>query len=165
MRAKFGRRLQDRDAFGYDFGTEFQVESYLRYQGSRFVERFDANSYLYITKAIDYFDLSGDLFIPGKQRVDSRFLVISFSSDWLYPPSQSLDIVRALKRRGIAATYCELKSTWGHDAFLVEVAEETRLIKNFLRSITVTTSPFHRDSQGGLNHETATFPEENRRVS
>jgi len=164
MEAKFSRKLKN-GGYGFSLEDDFEVEGYLRYRGDSFVKRFDANSYLYITKAMDYFDLSGDLFLPGKQRVDSRFLVISFTSDWLYPSSQSLDIVRALKRRRIAATYCELKSTWGHDAFLVEVAEETRLITNFLRGITATLSPLHHDFPGSRNHETAASPAENRRVS
>ncbi|HOI75422.1 MAG TPA: homoserine O-acetyltransferase [Syntrophales bacterium] len=134
MEAKFSRKLKNGN-YSYTFGDDFEVEGYLRYRGDNFVKRFDANSYLYITRAMDYFDLSGDHFLSGKTRIDTHFLVISFRSDWLYPSSQSLEIVKALKRRGIAATYCELKSTWGHDAFLVEVEEETRLIRNFLGNL------------------------------
>jgi homoserine O-acetyltransferase len=119
------------------------------------VKRFDANSYLYITKAIDYFDLSENRFLPGQQQVDTRFLVISFASDWLYPPAQARDIVRTLKNRNIACTYCELKSTWGHDAFLLEVEEETRLIKNFLRSIPAVSLPLLHNSAGNLNNRVA----------
>ncbi|MDT8284491.1 MAG: homoserine O-acetyltransferase [Thermovirgaceae bacterium] len=159
MEAKFSRKLKNG---GYSFSLEddFEVEGYLRYRGDSFVKRFDANSYLYITKAMDYFDLSGDSFLPGRQDTDTRFLVISFTSDWLYPTSQSLDIVRALKKRRIAATYCELKSTWGHDAFLVEVEEQTRLINNFLRSIPAVPLELHRPARAGMNHETAACPAE-----
>jgi homoserine O-acetyltransferase len=96
------------------------------------VKRFDANSYLYITKAIDYFDLSGGKLIADGAKVDTRFLVISFKSDWLYPSYQSQDIVRQLKMRHVDATYCELRSTYGHDAFLVELDEMRELIRHFL---------------------------------
>jgi homoserine O-acetyltransferase len=104
----------------------------LHYRGANFVKRFDANSYLYLTKALDYFDLSGGKLIPPGKKIDTRFLVISFKSDWLYPSSQSQEIVRLLKRRHVDTTYCELNSTYGHDAFLVEVEEQTTLIKHFL---------------------------------
>src|SRR6266576_2497663 len=136
MREKFGRRLRSKEKYGFDFSVDFEVESYLRYRGSEFVNRFDANSYLYITKAMDYFDLAG----PGGslatalEKVKARFLVISFSSDWLYPSYQSLEIVRALRRRNLNVAYCELQSNYGHDAFLVDVAEETDLIRGFLTS-------------------------------
>ena len=134
MEQKFSRKLKNGN-YSFSFAEDFEVEGYLRYRGDNFVKRFDANSYLYITKAMDYFDLSGGLFLPGVKKTGTRFLVISFTSDWLYPSHQSQEIVRLLKRRGIAATYCDLKSTWGHDAFLVEVEEETRLIRNFLENI------------------------------
>lgn len=164
METKFSRKLK-KGGYSFSLEDDFEVEEYLRYRGDTFVKRFDANSYLYITKAIDYFDLSGDHFLPEKQQVDTRFLVISFASDWLYPSSQSLDIVRVLKKRRITATYCELKSTWGHDAFLVEVEEETRLITNFLRRIPAAPLPLHRASSESPNHETAVSPAESRRVS
>ena len=98
MREKFGRRLREKEEFGFDFAVDFEVESYLRYRGSQFVNRFDANSYLYITKAMDYFDLAdGSGRWPARsKRVKARFLVISFTSDWLYPSYQSQEIVRAL---------------------------------------------------------------------
>jgi len=131
MEEKFSRRLKN-DNFSFGFDADFEVEGYLRYRGANFVKRFDANSYLYITKAIDYFDLSGEKFFPRGKTVDARFLIISFKSDWLYPPHQSQEIVRVLKRRHVDATYCELTSTYGHDAFLVEVEEQTTLIKYFL---------------------------------
>ena len=134
MEKKFSRKLKNGN-YSYSFAEDFEVEGYLRYRGDNFVKRFDANSYLYITKAMDYFDLSDGLFLPDAKKTDTRFLVISFTSDWLYPSYQSQEIVRLLKRRHIVATYCDLKSTYGHDAFLVEVKEETRLIRNFLENI------------------------------
>lgn len=131
MEDKFSRRLK-KARLNFNFDPEFEVEGYLHYRGSNFVKRFDSNSYLYLTKALDYFDVSGGKLIPQGKRIDTRFLVISFKSDWLYPSSQSQDIVRLLKLRNIDATYCELNSTYGHDAFLVEVEEQTTLIKHFL---------------------------------
>jgi len=131
MEKKFSRKLKDKN-YSFQFTTDFEVEGYLRYRGDNFVKRFDANSYLYITKAMDYFDLSGDKLVPGNKRLGVRFLVISFKSDWLYPSYQSEDIVRQLKIKGADATYCEINSTYGHDAFLLEVEEETHLIKHFL---------------------------------
>ena len=131
MEKKFSRRLK-KDQFSFGFDPDFEVEGYLHYRGANFVKRFDANSYLYITKAIDYFDLSGSKLTPAGKSIDTRFLIISFKSDWLYPAYQSQDIVRLLKRRHVDATYCELSSTYGHDAFLVEIEEQTTLIKHFL---------------------------------
>ncbi|PKN36031.1 MAG: homoserine O-acetyltransferase [Deltaproteobacteria bacterium HGW-Deltaproteobacteria-19] len=142
MEDKFSRRLKN-GIYSYTLADDFEVEGYLRYRGDSFVKRFDANSYLYITKAMDYFDLSGDRFLADRTGIDTRFLVISFQSDWLYPSHQSLEIVKALKKRQIAATYCELKSTWGHDAFLVEVEEETRLIRNFLGNLASSNNLSH----------------------
>jgi homoserine O-acetyltransferase len=136
MREKFGRRLRGKNSFGYDFEVDFEVESYLRYRGHEFVNRFDANSYLYITKAMDYFDLSngnGSL-AAAFERAQARFLVISFSSDWLYPSYQSQEIVRALRSRNVDVAYCELPSNYGHDAFLVDVGEQTELVRGFLAS-------------------------------
>ncbi|HPM42645.1 MAG TPA: homoserine O-acetyltransferase, partial [Candidatus Omnitrophota bacterium] len=131
MEDKFSRRLKD-DNFSFTFKGDFEVEGYLRYRGDSFVKRFDANSYLYITKAMDYFDLSGDNILPPGSESGVRFLVIAFKSDWLYPSYQSQEIVRYLKSKGADATYCEVSSTYGHDAFLLEVEEETHLIKHFL---------------------------------
>ena len=136
MREKFGRRLRGKNSFGYDFEVDFEVESYLRYRGFEFVNRFDANSYLYITKAMDYFDLSngnGSL-AAAFERTRARFLVLSFSSDWLYPSYQSQEIVRALRSRNVDVAYCELPSNYGHDAFLVDVGEQTELVRGFLAS-------------------------------
>jgi homoserine O-acetyltransferase len=127
MRQKFGRRLRE------DNGI-FEVESYLRYRGSQFVDRFDANSYLYITKAMDMFDLANGAqsLVPVLAKSRTRYLVISFTSDWLYPSYQSLEIVNALRRRNQDVAYIELTSNYGHDAFLVEVDEQTELIRGFL---------------------------------
>jgi len=134
MEDKFSRKLKNGN-LSFRFIDDFEVEGYLRYRGYNFVKRFDANSYLYITKAMDYFDLSGENFMPGIKKTDIRFLVISFKSDWLYPSHQSQDIVRLLKRKHAYATYFDLSSTYGHDAFLIEIEDETRLIKNFLANI------------------------------
>jgi homoserine O-acetyltransferase len=134
MHEKFGRRLRGKEAFGFGFDVDFEVESYLRYRGSQFVSRFDANSYLYITKAMDYFDLTngqGSL-TAALAGVKARFLVISFSSDWLYPSYQSQEIVRALRSRNCDVGYVELESNYGHDSFLVDVAEQTELVRGFL---------------------------------
>jgi len=136
MHHKFGRRLQDKEVLGYDFGLDFEVESYLKHQGEVFTQRFDANTYLYITKALDYFDLAngyGTLVEAFRDvPVDTRFLVIAFSSDWLYPPYQSREIVRAIKGNGLDCTYLEIASTWGHDAFLLEADQQTHLLTHFL---------------------------------
>jgi homoserine O-acetyltransferase len=136
MREKFGRRLRN-DQFGFHFEIDFEVESYLRYRGAQFVDRFDANSYLYITKAMDYFDLAngrGPTLASAIENTNARFLVLSFTSDWLYPSYQSLEIVSALRSRNKDVAYCELTSNYGHDAFLVDVAEESELIRGFLAS-------------------------------
>ncbi|MCU1292926.1 MAG: metX [Bryobacterales bacterium] len=136
MRQKFGRRLRDKDAFGFDFSVDFEVESYLRYRGSQFVSRFDANSYLYITKAMDYFDVSAGHKSLGEafERDGVRFLVMSFTSDWLYPTYQSLELVGALRSRTIDVAFCELPSSYGHDAFLLETKEQSEMITGFLES-------------------------------
>jgi homoserine O-acetyltransferase len=136
MKHKFGRRLRGKDSPGFDFSAEFEVESYLRYRGSQFVDRFDANSYLYITKAMDYFDLSagrGSL-AAALELAKARFLLVSFSSDWLYPSYQSQEIVRALRSRNRDVAYCELESDYGHDAFLVTVDEQAEVVRGFLAS-------------------------------
>ena len=134
MHQKFGRRLQDKSAYGYDFRTDFQVESYLRYKGDHFVDRFDANSYLYITKAMDYFDLTqGNGSLEGVfAGVKARFLVISFSSDWLFPTYQSKEIVSALRRVQADVIFTEIQTDYGHDAFLLESEQLSSLITNFL---------------------------------
>jgi homoserine O-acetyltransferase len=134
---KFGRRLQNRDALGFGFDAEFQVESYLRHQGLAFTERFDANSYLYITRALDYFDLAaphGGQLARAFAGTKVRFAVISFTSDWLYPTAESRRIVRALNAAGAAVSFVELESPYGHDAFLLEAPEMNRVVDGFLRA-------------------------------
>jgi homoserine O-acetyltransferase len=137
MLNKFGRNLQKSDKYSFDFDYDFAVESYLQYQGARFVDRFDANSYLYITRAIDYFDLSDEHgSLSGTFRdMKSDFMVISFSSDWLFPPYQSEHIVKALVENGINVTSCTLESSYGHDAFLLEVDALSRMTGDFLRNL------------------------------
>jgi len=138
MYQKFGRRLQDKEKYGFDFSLDFQVESYLHYQGESFVKRFDANSYLYITKAMDYFDLTknGSL-TEGLKDVKAKFLIISVDSDWLYPPSQSEEVVMALTANDLDVSYHEIKSPYGHDAFLLEAGQLNYVISGFLSEILV----------------------------
>jgi len=136
---KFGRRLQSADRLSYDINHEFAVESYLNHQGTRFTERFDANSFLYITKAADYFDLerqhgAGSL-VGAFAKAKARFLVVSFTSDWLYPTYQSRGIVKALKKNGLEVSFCEIEAEWGHDAFLLPNTRLTSLIKGFLERV------------------------------
>ena len=134
MHAKFGRRLQHKPDYQYDFASEFSVETYLDYQGSRFVDRFDANTYLYFSKAMDYFDLaqpSGDL-QTELARATCRFLVISYDSDWLFPASQSLEIVNTLVSNNQDVTYCNIDCPYGHDSFLLEDKIQGGLIRGFL---------------------------------
>ena len=133
MREKFGRRLH-RSALSFDFTGDFQVESYLHHQGRKFVDRFDANSLLYITKAADYFDLQlgGGCLLITEALADVSFLVISFTSDWLYPTYQSREIVAALKKNGGDVSFCEIEAQWGHDAFLVPNQRLDGLISGFL---------------------------------
>ena len=140
MRRKFGRKLQDKEDFSFNFGGDFQVESYLHHQGSKFVKRFDANSVLYITKAADYFDLTDKVYteeslhdLSGSR---SKFLVISYTSDWLYPTYQARELVQALKRTGQDVSFCEIEADCGHDAFLIQDIRLTNLIKGFLDGLT-----------------------------
>ncbi|MHC4194099.1 MAG: homoserine O-acetyltransferase MetX, partial [Planctomycetota bacterium] len=134
MREKFGRQLRNAESYRYDFNSEFAVETYLDYQGQSFVERFDANSYLYITKAADYFDPAKDHGTLKKafSNVKSRFLIISFASDWLYPPAQSEAVVNALVANGRDVSYCNIASPYGHDAFLLEPDTLSAFISGFL---------------------------------
>ncbi|NMC07319.1 MAG: homoserine O-acetyltransferase [Candidatus Lokiarchaeota archaeon] len=137
MKEKFGRRLQDKETFEYSFGdAEFQVESYLRYQGDKFTKRFDANSYLYITKAINYFDLSRRFGSTQNafKGVKANFLVISFTSDWLYPPELSRHIVSALQSNGVNVTYLNIESSYGHDAFLLPNDVQEKAVEGFLKN-------------------------------
>ena len=133
---KFGRRLQGRDAKTFGFDADFQVESYLRHQGLSFVDRFDANSYLYITRAMDYYDIAEDhggslahAFTASK----ARFCLVSFDTDWLYPTTESRIIVHALNASGAQASFVELSSPFGHDAFLLECPELNRVVDGFLK--------------------------------
>ena len=135
MAEKFGRAKKD-SGEPFKFTADFEVEGYLRYRGDNFVKRFDANSYLYITKAMDNFDVSATRPLQeALQGTRVKVLVISFKSDWLYPTYQSKEIVRACKLAGVETTYCEIDSTYGHDAFLLEVEEESHLIRHFLKKI------------------------------
>jgi homoserine O-acetyltransferase len=137
LHRKFGRKLQNRQAVTFGFDADFQIESYLRYQGSTFVDRFDANSYLYITRAMDYFDLAADhggtlanAFIGTR----TRFCVISFTSDWLYPTRESRTIVQALNAVAANVSFVEIRSDKGHDAFLLHEPELFEVIAGFLSS-------------------------------
>ncbi|PZQ62027.1 MAG: homoserine O-acetyltransferase [Sphingomonas taxi] len=132
---KFGRRLQAREQKSFGFDADFQVESYLRYQGLSFTDRFDANSYLYITRAMDYFDLAeehGGLLANAFRNTATRFCLVSFDTDWLYPTAESRAIVQALMAGGAAASFVELSSPYGHDAFLLDSPELDRVVGGFL---------------------------------
>ncbi|WP_095012592.1 homoserine O-acetyltransferase MetX [Tsuneonella mangrovi] len=137
---KFGRNLQDRPdgskgAKSFGFDADFQVESYLRYQGSGFTQRFDANSYLYITRAMDYFDLAeehGGRLADAFTGSSARFCLVSFDSDWLYPTAESRHVVHALNAAGAAVSFVELSAPFGHDSFLLEVPALDRVIKGFI---------------------------------
>lgn len=133
---KFGRRLQHSDHLAYELQreTEFQIESYLHYQGKRFIERFDANSYLYLTRAMDYFDLAAQYgsLQDALGKTDARFLITSYNTDWLFPSSQSQEIVTALLKARRHVTYLELESVFGHDSFLIEVEQLEQLVVPFL---------------------------------
>lgn len=134
---KFGRQLQDRDAKTFGFDADFQVESYLRHQGISFVDRFDANSYLYITRAMDYFDLAeahGGRLADAFRGSPVRFGLVSFDSDWLYPTAESRRIVQALHAAGAQASFVELSSPFGHDAFLLDSPELWRLMAGFIEA-------------------------------
>jgi len=136
MAEKFGRHPGDEKLHKFSVGSE--VEDYLYHRGNHFVKRFDANSYLYITRAIDSFDVSGEKNLyEAFKGIKAKVLVLAFKSDWLYPASQSKEIVKACKWAGIDTTYCEIDSTYGHDAFLLEVEEETHLVKHFLQKVMV----------------------------
>ncbi|HKX23347.1 MAG TPA: homoserine O-acetyltransferase, partial [Rhizorhapis sp.] len=131
-------RLQARDAKSFGFDADFQVESYLRHQGISFVERFDANSYLYITRAMDYFDLAedqGGSLAAAFAKTKARFCVVSFDTDWLYPTAESRNIVHALNAAGAQVSFVELSSPFGHDAFLLDVPELNRVVDGFLRAV------------------------------
>ena len=139
---KFGRRLQARPdrpdgAISFGFDADFQIESYLRHQGISFVDRFDANSYLYITRAMDYFDLGGEHgghLANAFRATKARFCLVSFDTDWLYPTAQSRAVVHALNAAGAPVSFVELSSPYGHDAFLLDAPEMNRVVDGFLRA-------------------------------
>jgi homoserine O-acetyltransferase len=133
--AKFGRQLQSAETYRYDLQTEFAVESYLEYQGRQFIERFDANTYLYITKAMDYFDLTrqyGPL-ATAMAAVQAKMLLVAYTSDWLFPTIESKKIARALMQNDKDVSFVEIDSPYGHDAFLLETEQMTRIISSFLQ--------------------------------
>ena len=137
LNRKFGRRMQDRDLPTFSFDADFQVESYLRYQGSSFVERFDANSYLYLTRAMDYFDIAADhdgVLAEAFRDTKTRFCLMSFTSDWLFPTSESRNVVHALNAGGVRVSFAEIETDRGHDAFLLDVPEFLDIARAFLDS-------------------------------
>ena len=138
MHRKFGRKLQSRDIISFGFDADFQIESYLRYQGRSFVERFDANSYLYLTRAMDYFDhndtFSTKIEFTQKSNDHIKFLVISFTSDWLFPTSENKAIVKILNYLSRQVSFTEIETDKGHDSFLLEEPELDFVIKGFLES-------------------------------
>src|SRR5215467_403469 len=135
LHRKFGRQLRNRESLSYGFDADFEVESYLRHQGISFVERFDANSYLYITRAMDYFDLAADyggVLANAFKDTPTRFCVVSFTSDWLFPTSESRAIVHALNAGGARVSFAEIVTDKGHDAFLLEEPELFGIVGGFL---------------------------------
>ncbi|MGZ8390163.1 MAG: homoserine O-acetyltransferase MetX [Rhodoplanes sp.] len=137
LHRKFGRRFQDRDNPTFSFEADFEVENYLRHQGSTFVERFDANSYLYLTRAMDYFDLAADydgVVANAFKKTRTRFCVISFTSDWLFPTTDSRAIVHALNAGGARVSFAEIETDKGHDAFLLDEPELLAIVRGFLDS-------------------------------
>jgi homoserine O-acetyltransferase/O-succinyltransferase len=139
MRQKFGRRLQDKNDFSFNFDADFQVESYLRYQGKKFVDRFDANSFLYITKAADYYDVEkqhgNGSEVKAFSKTKAKFLVVSFTSDWLYPTYHSRSMVKAMKKNALDVSFVEIEADWGHDAFLLPSKRLSNIIKGFLSRV------------------------------
>lgn len=134
MEEKFSKTIEPGELKS-PFQSNSEVEKYLKGKGDDFVKRFDANSYLYLSRAMDHFDLSGPKLIRGEKSSHLKFLVIAFKSDWLYPAEQSKEIVRQLKIRGVHASYCEINASHGHDSFLVEVDEQAHLVKHFLATV------------------------------
>ncbi len=135
LHQKFGRNLQNRAALTYGFDADFQVESYLRYQGSTFVDRFDANSYLYMTRAMDYFDLAGDhggILANAFKGTPARFCIVSFTSDWLFPTQGNREIVHALNAVGANVSFVEVETDKGHDSFLLDTPEMFATISGFM---------------------------------
>ena len=139
MTRKFGRERKNGSP-AFRFNPDFEVEGYLHHRGSTFVKRFDANTYLYITKAMDNFEIPADASFRG---AGVKAMVIAFKSDWLYPAYQAREIVSLFKRSGLQTTYCEIDSSYGHDAFLLEIEEQSRLISHFLRRLSEDGGPEH----------------------
>ena len=138
MRDKFGRELRE-GKLNYGFDVEFQVESYLRYQGKSFVDRFDANTYLLMTKALDYFDPAtehGDSLVTALSHATAKFLVISFTSDWRFAPERSQEIVKSLLDAKKEVTYVEIDSAQGHDAFLIPIPHYMNVLRDYMSGIT-----------------------------
>ncbi|MDX9973613.1 MAG: homoserine O-acetyltransferase [FCB group bacterium] len=160
MRLKFGRALRSTTEYRYDFSSEFSVETYLDYQGEQFVNRFDANSYLYITKAIDYFNIAeayGSL-DNAMARVQGKMLIVSFSSDWLYPPYQSQMVVDALRREKKDVTYCNIHSDYGHDAFLLEFETQKKIFAAFLEHTMHPSLALQRHAERQVDSEAELGP-------
>ncbi len=146
MRQKFGRRIQGADVPRGGFGVDFEVESYLQHQGASFLKRFDANSYLYLTRVMDYFDPFGDdpaVVAERLKRVRTRFLVLSFDSDWRFDTAHSREMVRTLAAHRVPVTFEEISSPWGHDSFLLVVPEYHRTVQSFLQRV-------HREAVEGI---------------
>lgn len=144
LHRKFGRELQDRAALTFGFDADFQVESYLRHQGSIFVERFDANSYLYITRAMDYFDIAADhggVLANAFKGTQTRFCIVSFTSDWLFPTSEARQIVHALNATSASVSFAEIATDKGHDAFLLDEPELFEIVRGFLDAAARARSP------------------------
>jgi homoserine O-acetyltransferase len=151
LHRKFGRRMQDRELPTFSFDADFQVESYLRYQGSSFVERFDANSYLYLTRAMDYFDIAADhggVLAKAFSGVKTRFCVVSFTSDWLFPTPESRAIVHALNASSARVSFAEIETDKGHDAFLLDVPEFIDIARGFMDSASVARGLSQDGSHG-----------------
>jgi homoserine O-acetyltransferase len=137
LQRKFGRELQDRDQISFGFGADFQVESYLHHQGMTFVDRFDANSYLYITRAMDYFDLAGDydgVLADAFRNIKARFCLISFTSDWLFPTKENKQVAHALNATAANVSFVEIESDKGHDAFLLDEPQMLQTVRGFLNA-------------------------------
>ncbi|MEZ5123255.1 MAG: homoserine O-acetyltransferase [Solirubrobacterales bacterium] len=142
MREKFGRRIQDADEPRYGFEVDFEVESYLQYQGQSFVERFDANTYLYLTRAMDYYDPFGDPVVTARKlaQVDTRFLVLSFDSDWRFSTDHAREIVRTLTTARVPVTFREISAPHGHDSFLMAVPEYHRTVAGYVDRLAAETA-------------------------
>jgi homoserine O-acetyltransferase len=138
LQRKFGRTLQNRESFSFGFGPDFQIESYLRHQGSSFVDRFDANSYLYITRAMDYFDLAADhggILAQAFRGSRTRFCIVSFSSDWLFPTAENKRVAHALNAAAANVSFVEIVTDHGHDAFLLDEPQLFASVRGFLASV------------------------------